>query len=124
MIGPHRPSEILLCSADASPKSQKAQPAEAGIFFPGAKWVGAVRNSARRMQCPFLILSTAYGMVTNDEIINPFDLHIDVYPEKVKEIWNRTIPSVLSNKRYRIMVFYAGGCPRESYIDLIKPLLK
>ncbi len=62
-IGPYKQERILLCSADAGPKSQRGRPCEAGIFFLGAKWVGATRNCAQRLGCDFTILTTGHGMV-------------------------------------------------------------
>ena len=57
-IGPFLRDRIALCSADAGPGSQRDYPCKAGYFFPGGKWVGAVRNAAERLRCDFYILLT------------------------------------------------------------------
>jgi len=98
----------------------------AEYFFPGGKWVGAVRNAAERLRCRFVILTTAHGMVNHTDVIEPYDKHIDDYKKEVTDIWHKTIPAILSNDQHvrRIMVFYAGGVPRDPYIKILRPILK
>jgi len=121
-VGPYRRNEIVLCSSDAGPGSQRDIACEAGYFFPGGKWVGAIRNAAERLMCRFVILTTGHGMVNPHDIITPYDMHIDDYEEQVREIMNRTIPQLIGNDRYKIVIFYAGGVPREPYIKVMKPI--
>ena len=123
-VGPFGRERIVLCSADAGPGSQRDYQCEAGFFFPEGKWVGAVRNCSDRLGCDFVILTTAHGMVRPWETIEPYDMHVNEFREKVREIWEKTIPKTLGNNRYDIMVFYAGGCPREPMIELLLPLLQ
>lgn len=123
-IGPYKKERFLLCSADAGPKSQRGWPCEAGIFFPGAKWVGAIRNCAERLGCDFTILTTGHGMVRPWEIIDSYDMHIDEFREETKAIWEERIPKVLENDQYDIIVFYAGGCPRKPMLEVLLPILK
>jgi hypothetical protein len=122
MIGPFTTGEILLVSADASPDSQREESGEAGRFFPGGRWVGAVRNSAERTGCDFLIVTTEHGFVSAREIITPYDFHIDVDPGRASRIWERSFGQRVPNDRHKIMIFYAGGCPREAYLEIIIPL--
>ncbi len=125
MIGPYDINKIVLCSADAGPNSQKTMAGEAQYFFPGAKWVGATRNTAQAMGCKFVILTTAHGMVNSEEKIAPYNKHINSrYRAQVIEKWHQTIPQVLGNRRYELIVFYAGGCPRESYLEVLMPILR
>ena len=125
-IGPYKKQDIILCSADAGPGSQRNQSDSAAYFFPGGKWVGAVRNVAEWMGYRFVILTTAHGMVNPDDIITPYDKHIDCYEKEVAEIWSKTIPATLGNHKgtQRIMVFYAGGVPREPCIKVLGPILR
>lgn len=101
-IGPFDRSEIVLCSADASPNTQKKHDDEAEYFFPGAKWVRAIGNSARRQNCRFVILTTEHGMVNPEEIINHYDRHVEDYREFVRGKWQDTIPSLLKGRGYEI----------------------
>lgn len=122
-IGPYSKSEIILCSADAGPGSQSEIEDIAGYFFPGAKWVGAVRNAAERLMCKFVILTTGHGMVNPHDIIAPYDMHIDEYEEQVREKMNRTIPQLIGNDLYKLVIFYAGGVPKKPYVKALKPIL-
>jgi hypothetical protein len=122
-IGPFPRERILLCSADAGPNSQRQAARDAGHFFPRAKWVGTLRNVADLARVQFVILTTGHGMVYPWEVIEPFDAHIDICREIVRRKWIQTIPRVIGKSRYDIMVFYAGGCPREAYIGLLRPIL-
>lgn len=124
LIPPIEKSQLLLCSGDAGPKSQRKVRGEAGHFFPGAKWVGAVRNSSGRLGCDFSILTTGHGMVNSWDIIEPYDKHIDDYPEEVKENFKRTIPGFLERKKYKLLLFYGGGVPRDSYLRMLHPIIK
>jgi hypothetical protein len=123
-IGPVPFGRIVLCSADASPSSQRDWPGPAGSFFPGARWVGAVRNVATRCNCQFAILTTGHGLVEPDTIIGPYDAHIDEHRGEVARRWSLTIPAVLGGYRNGLMVFYAGGCPRDAYLELFVPILR
>lgn len=122
-IGPYEKLRIVLCSADASPTSQRAEADHAAYFFPGGKWVGAVRNTAEDMRCRFCILTTYHGMVNGRDIITPYDLIAETNPEKVSSIWEDTVPKVLGLNKYDIMLFYSGGVPRDSYLTLLVPVL-
>jgi hypothetical protein len=55
-IGPFHSNEMVLCSADASPRAQRKRPDQAQDFYPKGKWVGALRNTSERLSCDFLIL--------------------------------------------------------------------
>ncbi len=122
-LGPVPRDKIILCSADASPNAQRATAGSAGYFFPNAPWVGAVRNIAEKLNCKFVILTTGHGLVGPDDVIRPYDLHIQDHSAKVSETWQTTIPAILKNDKNSLMLLYAGGCPRESYIHLLKPVL-
>lgn len=122
-IGPYNMEKIFLCSADASPSSQKRESGQAQYFFPKAKWVGALRNTAKRLNCDFFIITTAHGMVTPTEIISPYDMHVNKYPVEVEAIWRRTMPEMLGAGRFKLMIFYAGGCPRDEMLTIMLPIL-
>jgi hypothetical protein len=122
-LGPIKKEQLILCSADASPDSQRKHPYPAADFFPNGKWVGALRNTAHTLGCKFVILTTGHGLVAPDDIISPFDAHIDTYPDKVRKLWETTIPRVLKEHRNSLMLFYSGGCPREPYIKIAMPIL-
>lgn len=122
--GPYKRDRILLCSADAGPHSQRDRPCEAGFFFPGAKWVGAMRNRAERLGCDFAILTTGHGMVRPWDIIEPYDMHVDEFRDEVKAIWEKTVPRFFAGKPYDILLFYAGGCPRKPMLELLLPILE
>ena len=123
-LGPYPIDRIVLCSADAGPKSQSDNSAEARYFFTRASWVGAVRNTAEDLGCKFVILTTAHGMVNSEDMINPYDTHIGTYRSEVDAQWQQTIPHVLGTHQYGLIVFYAGGCPRDLYLDLLMPILR
>jgi hypothetical protein len=105
-------SQILLCSADAGPNAQSKVACEAGYFYPGAKWVGAVRNSSTRLGCDFAILTTGHGMVNSWDTIAPYNMHINAFPKQVRENFERTIHRWFERKKYKLVIFYGGGVPR------------
>jgi len=121
-IGPYQKSEMVLCSADAGPSSQLKTPGQAGYFFPGGKWVGAVRNAAERLRCRFVIL-TGHGMVNPHDIITPYDMHFSEYEEEIRQRMIQTIPELLGKDSYKIVILYSGGVPRQPSIKIIKPIL-
>ena len=123
-IGPYPRTKIVLCSADASPKSQLKNKGQAAYFFPGAPWVGAVRNAARDLGCRFVILTSAHGMVNPDDEINPYDLVAEGNERKVAEIWRDTVPKILGSNKYDLLIFYAGGVPINDYMKLFLPILR
>lgn len=123
VIGPIPRSRIVLCSGDAGPDSQLSQNGIAGRLFPGGKWVGAMRNAAARLNCRFVILTTKHGLIESDTVIEPYDLHIRANRDQVREIWNRTIPRLITPTSVDVVVFHAGGCPAE-YVDELWPILK
>lgn len=123
-IGPYRSREMVLCSADAEPPLQRNTPDQAQYFFPGANWVGALRNTAKRLHCDFLILTTLHGLVEPHQIITPYDLHISRFRQEVTTRWNGTISAIMRARQYRLMIFYAGGCPRDEMVEVMLPILK
>jgi hypothetical protein len=123
-IGPFKQSEIIVCSADAGPNSQCSDRHEAEYLFPRAKWVRAVGNAARKSGCRFVILTTAHGAVNPTDLIKPYDLHVNGHERIVENLWRDTSQLLLKNKGYKIMVFYAGGCPRQAYEDIFVPILQ
>ena len=123
-IGPYHSHEMVLCSADAGPDSQRDLPGQAQFFFPKGKWVGTLRNVADRLSCDFLILTTQHGLVEPHQIIAPYDLHINHYRQEVTEKWIATIPPLMQGARYKLIIFYAGGCPRDEMIEIMLPILK
>ena len=124
MIGPYHINRIVLCSADASPRSQRRNNDQAQYFFPEAKWVGTVRNAAMRLHCRFVILTTAHGMVSPEEEISPYDMHIREHKDQVRQNWSQTIPVLIGNNQYDILVFYAGGCPIDEMVKVMLPILQ
>ena len=123
-IKPVPKSRMVLCSADASPDSQRSQPDRAEHFFPGGHWVGAVRNASHELGVRFVILTTGYGLVNPDEVLEKYDKHIDQYRAYVTEKWRKTVPLLLGKGQYDLMLFYAGGCPRDKYLEVLKPILR
>jgi hypothetical protein len=124
MIGPYDLSRIVMCSADANPHSQRTYADSAENFFPGAKWVGAVRNVAEKIGCRFVVLTTAHGLVDPHDTITPYDMHISKYRRDVTAKWEETFPARLRAGAYDLMVFYAGGCPRDEMVDVMLPILR
>ena len=124
LLGPIPIKKTILCSADASPEAQRDRPDHAGLFFSNAPWVGALRNYAENLNCRFVILTTGHGLVDSGDMITPYDMHLDDYPTQVAERWNRTIPARLVRNRNSLMLFYAGGCPRDRYIAMLNPILR
>jgi len=114
ILGPIKKEKLILCSADASPKAQRKKPGQAACFFPNAPWVGAVRNSAERLGCKFVILTTGHGLVEPDEIINPFDAHIKDCPDEVRKRWEETIPEVLKESVNSIITFLFWWMPKRT----------
>lgn len=108
LTGPYHSPEMVLCSADAGPSSQRKISDQVQYFFPGAKGVGTLRNAAERLHCDFLILTTQHGIVEPDQIIFSYDLHINRHRQAVTEKWHVTIPALMGGHKYRLMIFYAG----------------
>jgi hypothetical protein len=125
-IGPYQRERIVLCSGDASPRSQRNIPGEAGYFFPKATWVGATRNSAERLNCRFVIFAGPYGLVDPWEIIAPFNVpgHTEEEQAMIRNQLALTIPHLISNDRYDVVVFYAGANPRDIIIEMMLPILE
>lgn len=121
-IGPFARHRIALFAPDASPDSQRSHPLDAAHFFPGGKWVGAVRNTAEQVGIDFFVLTTGHGLVAGDEVLTGYDLHVEEHQAEVIENWRRTIPRLISAGRYDVVVFYTGGCP-ERYVELLQPVL-
>jgi hypothetical protein len=105
---------------------QRKEPRAAGDFFPHAHWVGTLRNASETLSCRFVIITTQHGMVNPDDVISPYDLHIVGHSVEVHENWLRTIPRLIDRNRYEngLLIFYAGGCPREPMVDLMRPILR
>lgn len=122
-IGPYSRDRVVLCSGDAGPRSQRRRPCEASYFFPRAKWVGAVRNAANRLECRFVILTTGHGMVDPETVIEPYDVHISHDPRRVSDNWRSTALKLLGGNQCDILVLYRGGCP-DSYVDMLQPILR
>lgn len=124
LVGPYPRTKIVICSADASPKSQLTHKGQAAYFFPGAPWVGAVRNAAHDLGCRFVILTSAHGMVNPDDVIDPYDLVANGNEQKVAEIWRDTVPTILERDKCDLLLFYAGGVPIDHYRKLLLPILR
>jgi len=122
-MGPISLTRIVLLSGDASPNSQRATAHQASQFYPRAKWVGRVRNAAKKLGTRFHILTTGHGLVAPNQVITPYNLHISTHQAQVEDCWRQTIPPLIDSERCDIVVFYAGGCPRDPYIELLRPIL-
>lgn len=125
-LGPYQRERIVLCSGDASPRSQRNIPGEAGYFFPGGKWVGATRNSAERLNCRFVIFAGPYGLVNPWQIIAPYDVpgHTEEEQTMIRDRLFQTIPLLIGGDRYDVVFLYAGANPREIIIEMMWPILK
>lgn len=62
-------------------------------------------------------------MVDPTQIFSPYDMHINEYPAEIEAKWRTTIPAIVGTGRYRMMVFYAGGCPRDEMLSVMLPIL-
>ena len=122
-MGPFDNKRIVLCSADAGPKSQKDTPDQAGYFYHGAKWVGAMRNAAYRLGCRFVILTTAYGIVNPDTVIEPYDIPAWDNLKLLSADWYKSFRHILGENQYDIMVVHYGGCPEDPSFPVIKRIL-
>ena len=125
-LGPYQRDRIVLCSGDGSPKTQRTVPCEAGCFFPGAKSVGATRNSAERLNCRFVIFAGPYGLVNPWEVIAPYDVpgHSEEDQIMIRERLNQTIPVLIGENRYDVVILYAGANPRDMIIEMMWPILE
>jgi hypothetical protein len=120
-IGPYARERIVLCSADASPHSQLSVPAAAEDLFPGATFVRAMGNAARRLRCRFVIFAAPYGVVSPLKIIEPFDIHGTTEEERasIREQCHRSVPQLLGGGRYDAVVLYCGAVPRDIVLDTL-----
>jgi len=125
-LGPYQRDRIVLCSGDGSPKTQRTVPCEADHFFPGAKWVGATRNSAERLGCRFVIFAGPYGLVNPWKVIDRYDVpgHTEEEQIMIRERLNQTIPQLIGENRYDVVIFYAGANPRDMIIEMMRPILE
>ena len=124
LLGPIPLEHLVLCVADAGPGAQRPDPAEAQHFYLHAPWVGAVRNTAAALGCPFYILTTGHGLVKPTAVIGPYDLPIQTHAHEVSVYWRTTVPALLHAHKHQLLLFYAGGCPRDLYLELLLPLLR
>lgn len=123
-IGPYPRSRIVLCSADAGPGAQREQPAPAVNFYPHAVWVKALFNVALKLGCRSVILTTGHGMVNPYDVIEPYDFPIRRKTVYVSHGWADTVPRLLGGNCCDVLLFYAGGCPRDAYIDVMRPIVR
>mgnify|MGYP000271247387 CR=1 FL=1 len=56
-------------------------------------------------------------------MITPYDLHINEHRQEVIERWMATIPPLMQSAQYKLMIFYAGGCPDE-LVEVALPILR
>jgi hypothetical protein len=83
-----------------------------------------LRNASERLRCDFVILTTQHGLVEPHQVIYPYDLHINHHRQAVTEKWHATIPALMTGHEYKLMIFYAGGCPRDEMIAAMFPILQ
>lgn len=125
-IGPYPLDRIVLCSADAGPGAQRDTAARAEHLFPNTPWIVAPKAVAEDLNCRFVILTRAYGVVDADDIIWPYDLDLYGYHRNrdlMQSIWRTMIPRKLSSEQCHIVVFYTGGVRDDDYVPVLKSIL-
>src|SRR5689334_7021557 len=113
-LGPVPVKQIILCAADAPRRAQAETPEAAAHFFPGAPWVAAVGTAARRTGALFTVLTTGHGLVRGRDVIAPYDLDIQTHGYEAAVYFRTTVPAVLRRHRHSLLLFYAGGAPRDA----------
>ncbi len=123
-LGPVPIDKLILCAADAGVGAQSDLPAAAEHCFPGAPWVAAVGDVAKRVGAKCVVLTTGHGLVRAKDVIAPYDLPIQTHGREVDVYWRTTIPAVLHAHKHELMLFYAGGSPRDLYLEHLLPHLR
>jgi hypothetical protein len=124
VLGPMAVDKIILCAADAGRAAQSATPEAAWRCFPGAPWVEALGATAEKVGTKFLVLTTGHGLVRAKDVIAPYDLPLSTHGYEATVYWRTTVPAVLRAHKHALMIFYAGGSPRDLYLEHLLPLLR
>lgn len=87
-------------------------PKEAGKLYKSPR-IRYLYKRAKELGVPFFILSGGYGLISGDEVIEPYDAVMthekcDYFKERIK----------LKLKKFDILLFYKGGA-RKEYLDCI-----
>jgi len=86
--------------------------------------VKALFNVALKLGCRSVILTTGHGMVNPYDVIEPYDFPIGSEAVYVMHKWADTVPRLLGGNRYDVLLFYAGGCPKDAYIEVMRPIVR
>ncbi|NPA41993.1 MAG: hypothetical protein GXO18_06940 [Aquificae bacterium] len=97
----------VLITACGSKKESK--PCTAGRLYKSSR-VRFLHRKAKELNLPFYILSAKYGLISGEEVIEPYD---KVMTDKACRELENQIKAVLS--KYDTIIFYKGGARREYY---------
>ena len=99
--------KIVLITACGNKKENK--PTEAGRLYKSSR-VRHLYKRSKELNIPFYILSAKYGLVSGDEIIQPYNQIMD---KKQCESLKNKIEDILEN--FDIIIYYKGGARKEYY---------
>ena len=106
---------IALVTACGNKKEKTPQ--EAGKLYRSARIRHLYRRS-KELNIPLFIISAKYGLVSADEIIEPYNAVMT--DEKCKELKEKMLSKL---RDFDIIIYYRGGA-RKTYLDCISEVAK
>ena len=103
--------KVVLITACGGKKEEK--PTVAGELYKSARIRHLYRRS-KELKLPFFILSAEYGLISGDEVIEPYEAVMDA--ERCRKL-KRQIVEVL--KAFDAVVYFRGGA-RKDYYECLK----
>lgn len=106
---------IALVTACGNKKEKTPQ--EAGKLYKSARVRHLYRRS-KELNLPLFIISAKYGLVSADEIIEPYNAVMT--DEKCKKLKEKILSKL---KDFDVIIYYRGGA-RKTYLDCISKVTK
>lgn len=104
--------KLLLITACGNKKEDK--PMEAGKLYKSSR-IRHLYKRSKELNIPFYILSAKYGLISGNEIIEPYN---EIMEEDKCEILEKQISQIL--KDFDVIIYYKGGARKEYYNCLEK----
>jgi len=103
---------VVLITACGNKKEEK--PTIAGKLYKSPR-IRHLYKKSKELRIPFYILSAKYGLVSGDEMIEPYN---EIMSEKKCKKLERQLVEILKN--YDKVIYYKGGARKEYYNCLEK----
>ena len=110
-------SEKRIVLVTACGNKKEKTPQEAGKLYRSARIRHLYRRS-KELNIPFFIISAKYGLVSADEVIEPYNAVMT--DEKCKKLKEKILSKL---KDFDVIIYYRGGA-RKTYLDCISEVAK